>query len=361
MRNTLLLLAVAGAMIASSGCQIRFGLPPQSPNDRDMPKRMRELDSAADDEINPWLVQPKPQLTLITTQTLDADELPVSEEQVNNLPEIQFTAAPVEPEQVPAPQPDTKPDALSAGFVSDQQVDANVRDSQYAGVLEAIASLDAKLDNQSTTLDAISAKIVDADQMRSIVADELEKFGGKLRLEYKLTATGETKTTDVPITTAGTGSVALPPGAVVTAIGGVPVAQSRAENPDAVVLDGSVKSGGSVATTMPKSGGSNGSVTTSIPQYISPITSTYYESTIPIDQQPVVVPTEFYSSPGQFSSSVSSYPDSTQVQFEVDPVYMPDSSQCYTDSAGNRVCPTQVTPTQSSGGLFNRLRARRGR
>lgn len=218
-----------------------------------------------------------------------------------------------------------------------------------AGYTAAFNDSDAKLDRVLIELAEIKRAQLTKDDVREVVHEELEAFKQVL-IEWK-DASGKVSTAAVPVDAKGVGTVTLPPGAVVTAMGGVPLEQWKLSNPGAAVPDGSV--GG---------GSSGGSVSS------RPVATTYQPQAIPMAvahwESEVAAPVQYYASPGQFAASVGEYDDHTQFSTQVAPQYMLPSSpgnQCYIDqSTGQQVCPNAVQATASAPrkGLFGRLRGR---
>lgn len=244
-----------------------------------------------------------------------------------------------------------------------EMIDTPQPDPVQPVVAVAAGASDEKLDRILAEIETLKRGQLTKDDVREVVHNELEVFK-KLLIEWK-DASGKVSTTAASVDKTGVGSVALPPGAVVTSMGGVPIEQWKVDNLGATVNDGSLgkhSNGGTVS-----SGGSSGSVTRSVQQVGIPLSVATWESE-------VVSPVQYYSSPGQFQGSVANYEDYTQMKFQVAEEYMqptpiPDpvpmqysqpvgDSGCYTDANGNTVCPNAGGNTQRRTGLFQRLRGR---
>jgi hypothetical protein len=214
----------------------------------------------------------------------------------------------------------------------------------------AAGASDEKLDRILEEIESLKRSQLTKEDVREVVHDELEVFR-RLLIEWK-DSSGKVSKTAASVDSTGVGSVELPPGAIVTAMGGVPIDQWKVANLGATVSDGSLgkhSNGGAVS-----SGGSTGTVRQSMQQVSVPLSVATWESE-------VVTPVQYYSSPGQFQSSVAAYDDYTKVKFQVAREYLPpaavEGSGCYQDANGNTVCPNAGS-THGRTGLFQRLRSR---
>jgi hypothetical protein len=268
----------------------------------------------------------------------------------------------------------------------------------------------AELREVNSRIDAVDEKLVDVLAMLTQIKDEqqnqLTETTLRSVLDEKLKVIiewqdkqGKLSSTAAPIQKNGTVSAELPPGAVVVSMGGVPVSQYRAANPDAsfpttstaspsllsvsdvVNVSNVVRSGGSnggslsapmtfpvssayVVSAPVSSGGSNGGSTSSAASAYRTVEQSRpatpvrnflssrfdgYESPNPSPSSTPVqaVSTSYYEIPG-VTASVSEQPQATIVQMQVSDsaVVSSPGSDCYIDANGNRVCPQSASSSQ---------------
>ncbi len=151
------------------------------------------------------------------------------------------------------------------------------------GIGDAIAGYTAAFNDSAAQIDKVLAIVEELkrsqltkDDVRTVVKEELEAFKQVL-IEWRDTQ-GKVSTAAVPVDEKGVGTVDLPPGAVVTKMGGVSLEQWRLENPGASVADGSVGGGSTGGRVVANSGSSHGSVSTSYQQQAIPMAVAHWES-----------------------------------------------------------------------------------